>query len=89
MQTLGPRHRVKHLDVQTLWVQQLVKIDLASLNNVDMLENVADVLTKYVSRAVLHKFAEMMGYTFPGEEKLQSLKRIRVSVRIIGIRDRQ
>ena len=31
-------------------------------------ENVEDLLTKHVPRAVLHKLAGMMGCTFPGEE---------------------
>ena len=68
MQRLGPGRRAKHLEVQTLWVQQLVKISLISLNKVDTLANYADVLTKHVPRAVLDKLAGMMGYTFLGEE---------------------
>ena len=66
MQRLGPGRRAKHL--QTLWVQQLAKIGLISLNKLNTLENVADLLTKHVPRAVLDKLAGMMGYTFPGEE---------------------
>ena len=46
MQRLGPGRRAKHLEVQTLWVQQLVKIGLISLNKVDTLENCADVFDK-------------------------------------------
>ena len=68
MQKLGPGRRAKHLEAQTLWVQQLAKIGLVSLNKVDTLENVADVWTKHVPRAVLDKLAGMMGYTFLGEE---------------------
>ena len=68
MQRLGPRRRAKHLEAQTLWVQQLVKIGLVSLNKVDTLENVADLQTKHVLRAVFDKLAGLMGYTFLGEE---------------------
>ena len=64
MQRLGPGRRAKHLEVQTMWVQQN-KIGLISLNLLNTLENVADLLTKHVSRAVLDKLAGMMGYTFP------------------------
>ena len=46
----------------------MAKIGLISLNNLDTLENVAYILTKHVPRAVLDKLAEMMGYTFLGEE---------------------
>ena len=57
MQRVGPGRRAKHLEVQTLWVQQLEKICLISLNKLDTMENVADVLTEHVSRAVLDKLA--------------------------------
>ena len=50
------------------WVQQLNKIGLISLNKLNTLENVADLLTKHVPRAVLDKPAGLMGYTFLGEE---------------------
>ena len=68
MQRLGPRRRAKLLEVQTMWVQQLNKIGPISLNQLNTLENVADMLTKYVPRAVLDKLAGMMGYTFPDED---------------------
>ena len=68
MQRLGPGRRAKHLEVQTMWVQQLNKIGLISLNKLNTQENVADLLTKHVPRAVLDKLAGMMGYTFLDEE---------------------
>ena len=68
IQRLGPGRRAKHLEVQTMWVQQLAQIGLISLNKLNTLENVADLLTKHVPRAVLDKVEGMMGYTFPGEE---------------------
>ena len=57
MQRLGPGRRAKHLEVQTMWVQQLNKIGLISLNKLNTLENVADLLTRHVPRAVLDKLA--------------------------------
>ena len=51
-----------------MWIQQLNKLGLISLNKLGTLENVADLLTKHVPRAVLDKLAGMMGYTFPDEE---------------------
>ena len=68
MQRLGPGRRAKHLEVQTMWVQQLNKIGLISLNKLGTLENVADLLTKYVPKTVLDKLAGMMCYTFHGEK---------------------
>ena len=35
MQRLGPGRRAKHLEVQTLWVQQLAKIGLISVNKLN------------------------------------------------------
>ena len=43
-------------------------IGLILLNKLNTLENVADLLTKHVPRAVLDKLAGMMGYTFLDEE---------------------
>ena len=51
-----------------MWVQQLNKLGLISLNKLGTLENVADMMTKHVPRGVLDKLAGMMGYTFPDEE---------------------
>ena len=68
MQRLGPGRRAKHLELQTVWVQQLAKIGLISLNNLVTLENVTGLLTEHIPRTVLAKLAAMMGYTFPSEE---------------------
>ena len=46
MQRFGPGRRAKHLEVHTLWFQQLVKIGLISSNKVNTLENCADVFDK-------------------------------------------
>ena len=68
IQRLGPGRRAKHLEVQTMWVQQLNKLGLISMNMLDTLENLADMMTKHVPRGVLDKLAGMMGYSFPSEE---------------------
>ena len=63
MQRLGPE--------QNTWRCRrcgLAKIGLISLNKLNTLENVADLLTKHVARAVLDKLEGMMGFTFPDEE---------------------
>ena len=54
-----------------MWVQQLGKIGLISLNKLNTLENAIDQLTKHVLRAVLDKLAGMMGSKFLGEETQQ------------------
>ena len=68
IQRLGPGRRAKHLEVQTMWVQQLNKLSLISLNELGTLENVTDMMTKHVPRGVLDKLAGMIGYSFHGEE---------------------
>ena len=56
LQRQGLGRRAKHLEVQTMRVQQLNKIGLISLNKLGTLENVSDLLTKHVPRAV-HPFS--------------------------------
>ena len=68
IQRLGPGRRAKHLEVQTMWVQQLNELGLISMNKLGTLENVADMMTIHVPRGVLVKLAGMMGYSFTGEE---------------------
>ena len=68
IQRLGPGRRAKHLEVQTMWVQQLNKLGLISMNKLGTLENVADLMTKHVPRAVLDKLVGLMGYSFLGVE---------------------
>ena len=62
IQRLGPGRRAKHFEVQTMWVQQLNKLGLISMNKLGTLENVADMMTKHVPRGVLDKLAGMIGY---------------------------
>ena len=51
-----------------MWIQQLSKLGLISMNKLGTLENVADMMIKHVPRGVLDKLAGMMGYSFTGEE---------------------
>ena len=50
---------------ETAWTS---KIGLISATKLGTLENVADLLTKHVPRAVLDKLTGTMGYTFPDED---------------------
>ena len=82
IQRLGPGRRAKHMEVQTMWVQQL------NMNKLGTLENVADMMTKHVPRGVLDKLAGMMGCSFP-VKKLQSFRSTRALSRVIGARSSQ
>ena len=48
MQRLGSGSSVKHLEVQTMWVQQYNKLGLFSMNKLSTVETVAGLLTKQV-----------------------------------------
>ena len=63
-QRLGPGRRAKHLEVQVLWVQQLVKAGLVSIHKVSTHENVADAPTKLVPLEIMDKVCAKMGYSF-------------------------
>ena len=54
---LGPGRRATHLEVQTVWVQQLSTQDILKVHNVDGGENEAEVSTEHVPRAVLDKLS--------------------------------
>ena len=65
IQRLGPRRRAKHLEVQTMWVPQLNKLGLISMNKLGTLENVADMMTKHVPRGILDKIGRNDGLLIP------------------------
>ena len=48
IQRLGPGRKAKHLEVQTMWVQQVNKLGHITMNMLGTLENVADLMTKHV-----------------------------------------
>ena len=48
IQRLGPRCRAEHLEVQTMWVQQLNKLGFISMNKLGTLDNVVNMMTKHV-----------------------------------------
>ena len=69
---LGPGRRAKHLQVQTLWIQQLVKEELITIYKIDTHENSADALTKHVPRGILDHCMALLNITFPVEESIKS-----------------
>ena len=68
---LGPGKKAKHLEVQTFWVQQIQREGLVETGKVGTEDNNADILTKYVPRAILDKLMYDLGFTFPNKEKVQ------------------
>ena len=52
--------KLRHLDVEDLWVQEQVRAKKVHLHKVLGTANPADIFTKYVDAAPLHKALELM-----------------------------
>ena len=65
MQRLGTGRRAKHIDIQSLWLQEQVHNNIFTIRKVNTLDNVADMLTKFVPRSILDRHAHSVGYRFP------------------------
>lgn len=53
--------KVKHMDVQYLWVQERINQGDISISKVPGTENPADLLTKHLSKDVIHKYMSIIG----------------------------
>ena len=53
--------KIRHLDVEDLWVQAKVREKVVDLVKVPGSDNPADCLTKYVDRAILTKMLKLLG----------------------------
>ena len=53
--------KVRHLDTRELWIQERVARGDLTLKKVSGAENVADILTKHVTRSVLDKHMHKIG----------------------------
>jgi len=52
--------RIRHLETGALWVQQALSRRLFTLSKVDGKNNIADVLTKHVDKATLHRLLQLL-----------------------------
>jgi hypothetical protein len=68
-QRLGAGKRMKHLEIQDLWIQQLVRNKILTIKKVSTHENPSDILTKHVGRDWLDKVCRMCNMRFPGENE--------------------
>ena len=53
--------KIRHLDVEDLWVQSKVRDKVVDLVKVAGVDNPADILTKYVDRSILEKMLQKLG----------------------------
>ena len=67
-QRLGAGKRMKHLEIQDLWIQQLVRSKILTIKKVSTHENPSDILTKHVGRDWLDKVCKMCNMRFPHED---------------------
>ena len=58
--------KIRHLDVEDLWVQTKVRDKTIELVKVLGAENPADILTKYVDRGILTKMLAKLGMRVQG-----------------------
>ena len=54
--------RVRHLDVEDLWIQDKLREKALELHKIAGQDNPADALTKYVDRATLEKMMNKIGF---------------------------
>ena len=64
---LGAGKRMKHIELQDLWIQQLIRNKLITLHKVSTRENPAYILTKVVSRQWLDSVSTMCGFRLPNQ----------------------
>lgn len=55
--------KIRHLDVEDLWVQSKVRDKIVDLVKVAGVDNPADILTKYVDKGILTKMLQKLGMT--------------------------
>ena len=64
---LGAGKRMKHLEIQDLWIQQLIRRKIVNVLKVSTRAKPADILTKHVGRAWLDEVCRMVNVRFPDE----------------------
>ena len=53
--------KIRHLDTQSLWLQEAVKKGRIGINKVKGTENPSDLMTKFTDLATLDKLCAIMG----------------------------
>ena len=58
--------RVRHVNAETLWLQEQQFRKVIELKNVAGLENPSDLLTKHLTQERIDHYCELTGYSFAG-----------------------
>ena len=66
-------HETRYLEVQHLWVQELVAKKLLTVQWVPRQQNAADVLTHSTSRSEFTRLLRLLGVSFPDKTYIDSL----------------
>ena len=64
---LGPGSRLKHVEIQELWLQEIVRDKRATLSKIQCEINTADLGTKSPAKADLDKMLALLGYQMEEE----------------------
>ena len=67
-------NKVRHVEVDVLWIQEQVEEGAISVRKVLGTENPADAMTKYLPASKMDKFMEVMSQSYQGGRADKSLK---------------
>ncbi len=66
--------KLKHINVQWLWIQDVQKRGNVYYNKIPGTENPADAMTKYLTKPILDKHTKAMGFKYEMGQADHSLK---------------
>ena len=61
----GTSKKTKHVQLRFLFIQELVASGVVSIKKVSGTSNPSDVMTKYITKDVLHRHLMALGITYP------------------------
>ena len=61
----GTSKKTKHVQLRFLFIQELVASGVVSIKKVSGTSNPSDVMTKYITKEVLHRHLMALGITYP------------------------
>ena len=67
LERLGPGKRAKHIEIQSYWLQQVVRDKKIEVKKIWTTSNPADGLTKHIPRGAINGFSRQLGYSYPEE----------------------
>ena len=72
---LGVGKRAKHIEIQTLWGQQLLRSGVIRLQKISTHGNASDVMTEYANKVLMDKMLRQLNFRLPDDEMGSTEKR--------------